>query len=292
MDTQKTAEHYSKQWGSDLNFKGFIEANAEAAKVMPARQLPWGELVEKIRAKAQDDIVTVYDAACGYGDILTQLTVDPLPVGLRYVGADIHEALDSIARPPGAKLIQWDITRPLPESQKFDYILCRAAIHHTPDPVATFKTLVEQLRPGGTIAISAYAKKSPMREAVDDALRNLIIPMSNDAAFSTAHQLTALGRDLQAAGGMITITEDLPFLGIKAGVYAPQDFVYRYFIKCWYNSAFSERHCDLVNFDWYHPPYAFRYEREELRTWAIEALLTICREASTDAQHYMQCELR
>jgi hypothetical protein len=37
MSNIKTAEHYSKQWGSELDFKSFIQANPEAAKVMPAR---------------------------------------------------------------------------------------------------------------------------------------------------------------------------------------------------------------------------------------------------------------
>jgi len=43
-------------------------------------------------------------------------------------------------------------------------------------------------------------------------------------------------------------------------------------MKCWHNRAFSERHCDIVNFDWYHPPYAYRYEAAELRGWAEVAI--------------------
>jgi len=59
-------------------------------------------------------------------------------------------------------------------------------------------------------------------------------------------------------------------------------------MKCWHNAAFSERHCDLVNFDWYHPPYAYRYEPDELFSWASVNGLTVTRTASTEAQHYLE----
>jgi SAM-dependent methyltransferase len=289
VDNSKTADHYTKQWDSELDFGAFVKSNPEAAKAMPSRALPWADLFELIRQHAAAKEVSVYDAACGFGDILNQLKVEPVPSGLRYLGADIHGSLDRIEKPAFATILPHDITSPLPGGRKFDFIICRAAIHHTPDPEQTFRTLREQLAPGGTIAITTYAKKAPMREAVDDALRAQVIPMSNEDAFSTAGQLTALGRDLQRSGGKITIEKDLPFLGIRAGTYDVQTFIYNHFIKCWHNAAFSERHCDLVNFDWYHPPYAFRYDRDDLRRWASENGLHVVKEASTEAQHYMEC---
>lgn len=288
---RRTATHYTKQWGSGLDFKSFIQANPEAAKAMPARQLPWQDLFDQIRQEARSREVRVYDAACGFGDILRALTAEPTPPRLHYVGADIHDSLGTIERPSNARLLQADISRPIEGAGTFHYIVCRAAIHHTPDPAATYRALASMLKPGGTLAITAYAKKAPMREAVDDALRARVVPLSNDDAFTVANQFTRLGRDLQACDGVITIEQDLPFLGIKAGRYKVQEFVYKFFMKCWYNPAFSERHCDLVNFDWYHPPYAFRYEIEELRGWAAASGLQVVREKSLDAQHYVEARL-
>lgn len=285
-----TSDHYSKQWGAELNFKDFVKDNPNAARVMPARQLPWQELFNTIRLKAKNEHVRVYDAGCGFGDVMNSLTIAPNPSGLEYVGADIHCALNTIKCPSNARLIQSDITKPLPNSGKFDYIICRAAIHHTPEPATTYKVLVSQLSLGGTIAITAYAKKALMREAVDDALRGQIVPLSNENAFIIANQFTRLGHDLQTAGGSITITADLPFLGIKAGTYTVQSFIYQHFIKCWYNTEFSEKHCDLVNFDWYHPPHAYRYSMDELCSWATSNdLIIICTE-STEAQHYLEAK--
>jgi SAM-dependent methyltransferase len=282
----KTAAHYTMQWGPELGFKSFVKTNSEAAKAMPARQLPWQDLLDCIRAEAMARAVSVYDAACGFGDVMSGLTAELNPSGLTYLGVDLHGALDSIARPPNVTMRQGDIA--LLQGGPFDFIVCRAAIHHTPEPRATYRTLVSQLGPGGTIAISAYTRKAPMREAVDDALRHRIVPMSNEEAFAVANQMTRLGRDLQASGVTVTITSDLPSLGIEAGTYPVQAFIYRHFMKCWHNPDFSERHCDLVNFDWYHPPYAYRYDMDELRSWAAEQGLTITVTASTEAQHFVQ----
>lgn len=285
---KQTAAHYTKQWGADLSFQTFVKSNPEAAKAMPSRQLPWEDLFTRIRSDASSRRVKVYDAACGFGDIMNRLTASPNPEGLIYFGMDLHGSLDDIKRPQNATIIQGDITKSAGNSGPFDYILCRAAIHHTPDPAATYRTLASQLASGGVIAITAYAKKAPMREAVDDELRHQIVPMENDAAFAIANQMTKLGQDLQACDDKITITNDLPFLGIKAGSYSVQSFIYQHFMKCWYNSAFSERHCDLVNFDWYHPPYAYRFELDELERWPAECGLVLTHRSSTEAQHYIE----
>lgn len=284
----RTAEHYTKQWGTELDFKTFVEKNPEAAMVMPGRQLPWQALFDRIRQRAQTEDVSVLDAACGFGDILRSLTADPNPSRLRYVGADIHGSLDSIVRPANSELVTWDISNPLPSGEKFDYIVCRAAIHHTPDPEKTFRSLVSQLKPGGTIAITAYVKKAPMREAIDDALRERVVPMSNDEAFAVANQFTQLGRDLQKCDGIIEIAQDIPFLGIKAGSYKVQEFIYKHFMKCWHNPAFSEKHCDVVNFDWYHPPFAYRYEMKELEKWGADNGLSVVAQAATEAQYFLE----
>jgi SAM-dependent methyltransferase len=284
-----TAAHYSKQWGSELDFGSFVKAHPEATRVMPSRQLPWQLLFDRIRTAANLRVTHVYDAACGFGDVLNSLASPDMPRLLRYVGADIHSSLDTIVTPPQATFIQADISAPLFGDQgPFDFIICRAAIHHTPDPRATYRVLAAQLATGGTLAITAYAKKAPMREAVDEELRRRIVPLTNDEAFAVANQFTSLGRDLQELPGTIVIKKDLPFLGIKAGSYGVQEFLYKYFLKCWYNDAFSEKHCDLVNFDWYHPPCAFRFDAGALREWAEENGLCITREASTEAQHYLE----
>jgi SAM-dependent methyltransferase len=210
----RTADHYSKQWGKEFNFQGFVEANPEAAMVLPGRQLGWPDLFDRIRSAAAERPTTVYDAGCGFGDVARRLLADPIPMYIDYLGADIHGSLGTIDAPSPAKFIQADMSHPLPGARIFDFIVCRAALHHTPDPVQAYNALSSQLARGGTLAVSVYAKKAPMREATDDALRARVVPMSNDEAMAVADQFTRLGRDLQASNGTITIVDDIPFLGI------------------------------------------------------------------------------
>lgn len=286
---KKTADHYTKQWGSELDFQGFMENNPEAALAMPNRQLGWKDLISEIRARANVNEISVYDAACGHGDVARRLFENPEPRHLHYIGADIHGSLSTIDASSRANFINWDISDPLPESQeKFDYVICRAALHHTSNPRRTYRSLVSSLRPGGKIAISIYAKKAPMREVLDDYFRDQIVPLDNDSAFSLAAQFAKLGHDLQRSHGTIIIAEDLPFLGIKAGKYKIQEFIYDHFMKCWYNSNFPKKHCDLVNFDWYHPEYAYRYSVDETKLFANELNLEIVCVKSIKAQHYLE----
>jgi len=127
-----------------------------------------------------------------------------------------------------------------------------------------------------------------VREAADDALRSKIVPISPEAAFKLVRQFSVLGRDLQACDATIEITEDLPFLGIKAGSYPVQRFIYDHFVKCWFNDDFGLERSDTVNFDWYHPPYAYRYKLGEIVAMVEQCGLSVIKTESNQAQHYME----
>lgn len=286
-----TGAHYSKQWGAETGYTKFINNAPKAASLTLARQLGWVDLFERIRERGAKTGTTVYDAACGFGLIHDDLFADPIPVKLRYVGADVHNSLSEINRSDHARFVRWDISSPLPTPERFDFVICRAAIHHTPAPEQTFRSLVSVLKPGGTLAISVYTKKTPMREASDEALRAAIVPLSPDEAFGLVGQFSKLGRDLQRSSGEIVISDDLPFLRIKAGRYPIQQFIYDHFLKCWFNDAFGEW-SDIVNFDWYHPPYAYRYDLTECEAWYENAGLKLVHSESNKAQHYLEGVLR
>ena len=287
-----TSDHYSLQWGPEVDFASFYRQQRDGLSAMTSRQMGWPALIDSIRRRSAGGLVRLLDAACGYGGLFADLFEAPAPGGLTYVGVDIHGALSSIVRPEGAgpdraTFVRWDISDPLPTDDRFDVVVCRAAIHHTPDPRRTFQSLASRLAPGGTMAITAYARKAPMREASDDALRERIVALPPREALDLARQFTTLGRDLQKSDGMIEISQDLPFLQIKAGRYRLQEFIYDHFLKCWFNDRFGDRFSDIVNFDWYHPPYAYRYEVDELKTWFTDNGLAVADVQSTKAQHYL-----
>jgi len=287
-----TAAHYSKQWGEETGYTDFIRNAPNAATHTLARQLGWPDLFDRIRADASQRETMVYDAACGFGLIHRDLFAEPKPRHLAYVGADIHDRLSSIENPdPSARFVNFDISAPLPTPDRFDYVICRAALHHTPVPERTLRSFVSVLKPSGTVAISVYTKKSPMREASDEAFRSAITPLPPDEAFRLVRQFSKLGRDLQASEGSIVIADDLPALGIRAGHYSIQEFVYDHFLKCWFNEKFGEKWSDIVNFDWYHPPYAYRYSFDEIVDMSRRCGLEVVRCESNKAQHYLELKL-
>jgi hypothetical protein len=61
-------------------------------------------------------------------------------------------------------------------------------------------------------------------------------------------------------------------------------------IKCWFNAAWGDERSDIVNFDWYHPPYAHRFSVEDLTLLAEENGLQILRCMSIKAQHYLEAQ--
>ena len=78
-----------------------------------------------------------------------------------------------------------------------------------------------------------------------DALRSEIVSLGVDQAFSTTHEFSILGKDLQKTKGKTQSSDDLPFLVIEVGVCGVQEFIYRYFLKCWYNQKYSENRSDI-----------------------------------------------
>jgi SAM-dependent methyltransferase len=294
-DGIQTADHYTLQWGRPLGFIDFLAENKQAEKVTMGKRLAWPRLFDRMRHEAESKTITVYDAACGRGAIFFDLFADPVPAGMRYVGADIHGSLTDIRRPNGvevdwADFLRWDVSYPLPVRDKFDYVICRASVMITPDPAFTMKSLSQAAKRGGHVAVSLYTKKAPMREASDDALREIVVPLSRDEGFEVCRQFAKLGRDLQNVEAKVAITEDLPFLQIPKGEYQVQEFVYDFLFKCWYNKLFGIDHSAAVNFDWYHPEFTYRYTLEEVIGMCEDAGLKILETESDKYQHYVEAE--
>ncbi len=274
-DRDQTAEHYTVQWGGEIS--EFLRTNEAAAGVTPGKQLGWPDLFAEIRRGGG----RVYDAGCGFGGVAE----DVRGPGVIYLGVDIHDSLDSLPRYPGVEYRKWDMSRPI--DAIFDYVICRAAAHHTPDPQATIQVLVQALAPGGVLAFSVYTHKGIIRESCDRSLREQIKLLSSEEAMRYARQLARLGRDLQKAG-TVTISEDLPDLGIPAGKYQIQDLIYRYMLKCWHNETWGIEHSAIVNFDWYHPQYAWTFTQEQAIGLAENAGLQVRKIISIPAQHYVE----
>ena len=157
----------------------------------------------------------------------------------------------------------------------FDFVSADQVVHHTPDAYAAVRSLAALLAPGGTLAFYVYKRKAPMREYADDFMRERTTRMSVDECMDFSASMSELGRKLSDVGTTITLDRPIPLLGIEAGEHDVQRLIYWHFLKCFWNDDFSPNLNDLVNFDWYHPPYASRHTEDEVRGWCDALGLTI-----------------
>lgn len=193
-------------------------------------------------------------------------------------GVDISLAIDSaydhLKDYPNVHLIQADLTQlPFPEGF-FDFIACDQVLHHTRNTEESFHKLVSRLAPGGDLSIYVYRKKAPIRELADDFLRQFSAASSEEEVWELSEQLTELGRALSSVSANVTVP-DIPALGIKAGKYDLQRFIYWHMLKCYWNPSLDYGDSVITNFDWYRPLYAHRHSAGEVRKWFAEGGLQI-----------------
>jgi SAM-dependent methyltransferase len=174
-----------------------------------------------------------------------------------------REQVDS----PNVAFVHADINHLPFADESFDFINCDQVIHHTPDPRATFEYLRTKLKTGGEICCYVYRKKSAIREFVDDYVRERLSQLPIDEALEVSEGFTKLGHAFAKLGATVEIEEDIDVLGIRKGTYDVQRFLHYNVMKCFWNDEFDFFTNNIVNFDWYHPLYCFRYEPEQFRAW-------------------------
>jgi len=158
---------------------------------------------------------------------------------------------------------------PFPD-EFFDFINCDQVIHHTPDPRAAFEILSRKLKPGGRICCYVYRKKGPIREFTDDLVRAQISKLSADEALQQCEAITRFGQKLAELKLNVEVEEDIPALGISRGVVDIQRLFHWNIFKCFWNDEFDFFTNNIINFDWYHPEFCFRFKPDDFRSWFAE----------------------
>ncbi len=195
------------------------------------------------------------------------------------VALDLSESIVTAHRAFGEvenlHYVQADLLRPPLPAEHFDFVSADQVVHHTPDAAAAVRSLAGLVKPGGSLAFYVYKRKAPMREFADDYVRERTTKMSVEECMEFSASMSELGRKLSDVGATITLERDIPLLGIAAGEHDVQRLIYWHFLKCFWNDDFSPNLNDLVNFDWYHPPYASRHTEDEVRGWCNDLGLEI-----------------
>lgn len=223
---------------------------------------------------------TVLDAGCGNGRVTALLRMHSNPgktgiVGIDMASADV--AKKNLAGLDNVEVLEKNLLSDLSSLGKFDFIYCQEVLHHTGDPKRAFLNLCSLLEKRGEIAIYVYRQKAPVREFVDDFVREKISGLDYNRAMQACEQITELGRRLSEASVRVSVPT-VEVLGIQEGDYDLQRFVYHFFMKCFWNSSVSFHDNAVVNYDWYHPQEASRHTLEEVREWFGAANLKIVHE--------------
>lgn len=222
----------------------------------------------------------ILDAGTGNGQSARWYT--PL-IGGHWVGVDISSSVDVARRQlpasPRRDLVQADILR-LPFAERtVDLVLSDGVLHHTPSTRDALASVTRLLRVGGEILFYVYRKKAAIREFSDDHVRDVVADLPPETAWETLKPMTLLAESLAQAGVTIRVPKDIPYLGMKAGAYDLQRFLYDHVVKLFWNDAFTFDENHHVNFDWFHPRYAHRQTEQEVAEWCRDLRLDIVHQA-------------
>ena len=271
-DVRATAETFSEKWTK-------IPDYAADGDTKTLREAWYFERFgfEKGDASLREflgDSTYILEVGTGAGvdtDLLTRNS-DGLVFGVD-IGSGIEIAYERFKKDPRICLMQADLAALPFREAFFDVISCDQVLHHSSDPPRNFSHLASRLAEGGRIVLYVYSKKGALREFADDYLRERVINYTPDEAIRVSRSMAELGRELQSIGGSVSVSQDIPELGIAAGDYELQRFIYDHILKCFWNDRFDDETNTMVNFDWYRPVHAFRYTPEQVEKWVREACM-------------------
>lgn len=273
--TDQTFTSFRDKWEKNSNL-AFEETLREGSDIFQ-----W--IITRNGFKSADDLrgylaskKHILDAGCGNGRV-TALLHRYASTNAEVMGIDLtaaHVAHENLAALDRVSTRSKDLLGDLTDLGLFDFIYCQEVLHHTSDPEAAFLNLCDRLTPGGEIAIYVYKLKAPLREYADDYIRDKISSLPYDQAMDSMRGLTELGRILSELGNKVTMP-NIEVLGIQAGEYDIQRFIYHFFLKCFWNPDLSYEENVAINYDWYHPQLCTRHTLEEVETWFADAKLCI-----------------
>jgi SAM-dependent methyltransferase len=219
----------------------------------------------------------VFDAGSGLGfkaAWFAELAPQTLVIGMDFSESARHAA-HTYSALPNLFFIQGDIVATGILAGAVDYISCDQVIMHTQDPERTFAELTRVARlDGGQIACYFYAKKALPRELIDDYFRIQCTKMDRKQLWEMSEQLAELGKRLSDLNVEFE-SPAIPALGIRAGTYNLQRFIYWNFLKCFWNAELGLETSIVTNFDWYGPSNARRFSEREIRDIVAANDLTV-----------------
>lgn len=271
----QTAKSFSEKWHNNRQL-AFFETLREGSDILNWILTRNGFLSTRDLGDWLSSRHRILDAGCGNGRI-TALLRRYAAKKTEIMGIDLTASQIAAENLAGAFNVHFekrDLMEDLSGIGKFDLIYCQEVLHHTADPAAAFHNLSTCLSEGGEIAIYVYKLKAPMREFCDDLIRDRISSLQYSEAMVAMRQITELGRALSDLKINVTVPT-VEVLGIDAGTYDIQRFLYHFFAKCFWNPEMDFEANAAINYDWYHPQLCSRHTLEQVENWFEKARLLI-----------------
>lgn len=116
-------------------------------------------VAETDRTSADWSGVSVLDVGCGAGRFLEVVSrTARLAVGMDFSTA-VDAARANLADRDNVELVQADVYRMPFQPGAFDEAYCIGVLQHTPNPALAMEKLAEPVRPGGSVALTAYERR-------------------------------------------------------------------------------------------------------------------------------------
>lgn len=254
------------------------------------KELEWGFSLDPTKYKK------VLDAGSGLCRYYTFF-----PKTTEYHGIDISDSIKTAKKKYGKNKNfhayqgdMLDLPFHTPHTQ-FDLILAMGSLHHTPSTETAFKYLTQFLTPQGELCAYIYAKKTPLREFLDDQIREQTTKMTPEQCLKFSKSMTNIGKELASLN--MTINNQQPEIPeFQSTPWANktkntlQRFIYWNAFKCYWNPEEGYDYSIMTNFDWYHPLNAWRHTPEEIKQWTQDMGLTLISLKSSPSGHYVRCK--
>lgn len=275
IEETQTYRSFKDKWENNLNL-AFQETLNEKSEIHQWIMNRNGFTDKLAFQRYLADKNRILDAGCGNGRV-TALLATLAPGTSSVVGADLTAApvaTKNLANYPNVTVFQKNLLENLSDLGKFNFIYCQEVLHHTSDPKRGFMNLVDLLDEKGELAIYVYKKKAPVREFVDDFIREKIARLNYKDAVKSMQSITEFGKQLSTLKVRVRVPE-LELLEIPAGEYEIQRLFYHFFVKCFWNDELSFDDNVAINYDWYHPSLCSRHTMPEVLSWFDEAKLDV-----------------
>lgn len=241
----------------------FVAAEAYAKSF--GRQWNWFRAVQIDSQNGSDDSARRLQGATGWrdGDYCGAMLLDAGVGAGRYAecaaskgahvfGVDLSSAIDAafanVGRLANVHLVQADIFAMPFREATFDLAYSIGVLHHTPDPRTAFDRVAAAVKPGGSLAIYVYDRYGMF---FSDLWRKITTRLP--------HRLMMV---LTLGAIPLYYVYRIPFIGKILQTLAPISM----------SSNWRERWLDT--FDWYTPPYQWKYLYPEIFRWFRENRFT------------------